>query len=454
MALPVLVEQLFIVFMGAINTILASNLGKEAISAIGMVDTISIIIISLFSALAIGGTVVVAQYTGHNNPEKANHAAAQALSSCLAIAVVITLLILALRKPLLFSLFGEAEPAVLANAITYLSISLWSYVPIAMITIAFGILRGSGNTRTPMIISILMNFFNVVFSYFLIYGINLGKMQTPAFGVAGAATGLTLARTLGAALVLTVLFRGSRQLRLNKWAYFRFDTELQKCIFTLGVPASAEQLMFNGGKLIVQTFIVSLGTVSIAANTIVNSVSSILSVPGMALSIAAPAIVGQQIGAGQPQQAKKQLQFLVFAAMAANVLVSLILLPFSRSLLSLYTHDPATLDMAVLVLLVNLVVKPLIWPSAFMIPAGLRGAGDVRYTMIVSIISMWLLRILSGYVFAIVFQMGILGIWVGMYADWVGRSIFFVRRMRGDRWLKKPVFTVQESETSSHSNRD
>ncbi|HAL73522.1 MAG TPA: hypothetical protein DCM45_00340 [Clostridiales bacterium] len=89
-----------------------------------------------------------------------------------------------------------------------------------------------------------------------------------------------------------------------------------------------------------------------------------------------------------------------------------------------------------------------------MIPAGLRGAGDVRYTMIVSIISMWLLRILSGYVFAIVFQMGILGIWVGMYADWVGRSIFFVRRMRGDRWLKKPVFTVQESETSSHSNRD
>ncbi|HAL73521.1 MAG TPA: MATE family efflux transporter [Clostridiales bacterium] len=356
MALPVLVEQLFIVFMGAINTILASNLGKEAISAIGMVDTISIIIISLFSALAIGGTVVVAQYTGHNNPEKANHAAAQALSSCLAIAVVITLLILALRKPLLFSLFGEAEPAVLANAITYLSISLWSYVPIAMITIAFGILRGSGNTRTPMIISILMNFFNVVFSYFLIYGINLGKMQTPAFGVAGAATGLTLARTLGAALVLTVLFRGSSQLRLNKWAYFRFDTELQKCIFTLGVPASAEQLMFNGGKLIVQTFIVSLGTVSIAANTIVNSVSSILSVPGMALSIAAPAIVGQQIGAGQPQQAKKQLQFLVFAAMAANVLVSLILLPFSRSLLSLYTHDPATLDMAVLVLLVNLVV--------------------------------------------------------------------------------------------------
>ena len=415
MALPVLVEQLFIVFMGAVNTMLASNLGKEAISAIGMVDTISMIIISLFSALAI--------------------------------AAVITLLILALRKPLLYSLFGDAEPTVLSNAVTYLSISLWSYLPIAIITIAFGILRGSGNTRTPMLISILMNFFNVVFSYTLIYGISLGPLQTPSFGVAGAATGLTLARSLGAALALILLLRGSRQLRLNKRAYFRFDAELQKCVFRLGVPASAEQLMFNGGKLIVQTFIVSLGTASIAANAIVGSVSSILMVPGMALAIAAPAIVGQQIGAGKPQQAKKQLQFLVLAAMAANVLVSLILLPLGRGLLSLYTQDPGTLYLAAVVLLVNLLVQPLLWPSAFMIPAGLRGAGDVRYTMIVSIISMWLLRILSGYVLAIVFEMGILGIWLAMYADWVGRSIFFVRRMLGDRWLKKPVFADQAGDT-------
>lgn len=440
MALPVLIEQFFIVIMGIVNTMLAANLGREAISAVGMVDAINMIAVSLFSALAIGGTVVIAQYTGKNDAKMVNSAASQALASCFIISVLLTLLVYFFRQPLLHMMFSDAEPQVLAMSLTYLSISLWSYLPIALIVMSFGILRGSGDTRTPMIVSILMNFLNVIFSYTLIYGIRIGQLQTPAFGVAGAAWGLTLARLAGAGLIMASLFRGSRGVQIRGPRGFRFEPELQKCIFGLGIPASAEQLMFNGGKLLVQTFIVSLGTVSIAANTLVNSISSLQMIPGMVLAIAAPVLVGREIGAGRPDESRRQLKFMVFAGMILNGLISLIMLPFMRGLLSLYTSDSHTADLAAVVMLINLLVYPVLWPAAFIIPSGIRGAGDVRYTMIISIISMWLLRILSGYIFAIVLQWGLLGVWIGMYADWLGRAMFFILRLLGGKWLKKPVF--------------
>ncbi len=450
LAMPVLFEQICIVIMGMINTMLAANLGKEAISAIGMVDTINNIIISFFSALAIGGTVVVAQYIGHNDPEKANQGAGQALISSLLIAILVTAAMFLTRNLLISALFGEAEAAVLSAARDYFSVVLWSYIPIALVSIAFGILRGAGDTRTPMVVSILMNFGNVIFSIVLIYGLNLEwgglALRLPALGVRGAAIGLTLARTAGLMLVMIPLLRGSRLIRLGSLRHFRFDIDLLKCIFRLGVPASAEQLMFNGGKLIVQTFLVSLGTVAMAANSIANSVTSLVMVPGSALSIAATTLVGQQIGRGQPKEAQKLLKFLVFSASAAIGMVSLLLLPFLNVLLRSYTQDPATVAASKLVIITYLAATPFFWPMSFIAPSGLRGAGDVRFTMLVSMISMWLLRILMGYVLTVILPLGVLGIWIAMYIDWLGRGAFFLRRMTGTRWMKGAVFEASSSD--------
>lgn len=443
MSLPVLVEQFFIVIMGVVNTMLASNMGKEAISAIGMIDTISNIMIALFGALSIGGTVVVAQYTGQKDYFKANQTAAQALSSNLLIAAVIAVLLLFLKLPIIRALYGDAEPAVLQHALDYLSIVLWSYIPIAMISVAFGILRGAGDTRTPMIISIAMNGVNVVLSYVLIYGIRLQMgtwlLSTPALGVRGAAIGLTAARTIGMILILIPLVRGSKRIRLTGWRLFRPQWYLLGCIFNLGIPASAEQLMFQGGRLITQTYIVRLGTVALAANTISTSVNSLLMVPGNALAIAATALVGQQIGAGRFKEARKQLNFLVLAASAAMSLISLIMLVAKDSFIGLYTQDPDIRSLVSLIILSSLIVQPFIWSTSFITPAGLRGAGDIRYTMAVSMASMWLLRILLGYIFAVVLPWGVLGVWIAMYVDWLARSIFFVRRVRRDEWFQKVV---------------
>ena len=443
LAVPVLVEQFFIVIMGVVNTMLASNMGREAISAIGMVDTISYLVISVFGALAVGGTVVVAQYTGRSEREKANQAAAQALMSCLAISGLTTIVIFIFQAGLIQGLFSDAEPIVMRNALDYLSITLWSYIPLAMISVAFGILRGAGDTRTPMLVSILMNLFNVIFSYILIYGlyINLGILviDTPAFGVKGAATGITLARLSGMLMILYPIFRGSKDIQLTRLRHFALRLTMQKRIFQLGVPAGAEQLMFNGGKLIVQTFIVSLGTAAMAANAISVSINSLMMIPGNALAIAATTLVGQLIGRSQPQEAKKQLKFLVTAAGAAMLVLSIVMFPLLRSIIGMYTQDLETAALARLILISSLIAQPFFWPPSFIIPGGLRGAGDVRYTMIIAIISMWLLRIMLGYLFAIVLPFGVLGIWLAMYADWIGRTVFFFLRLRGRKWLQKSV---------------
>ena len=443
LSLPVLVEQFFIVIMGVINTMLASNMGKEAISAIGMIDTISNIMIALFGALSIGGTVIVAQYTGQKDRIKASQSAAQAVLSNLVISAGLAVLLWIFRFLIIRALYGDADALVLDFADQYFSISLWSYIPIAMISVSFGILRGSGDTRTPMRISIIMNLCNVLLSYVLIYGLDIRfgglDLVLPAFGVRGAATGLTSARTIGMLLVLIPLLNGSKRIRLTRLDLFRPRWDLLRSIFRLGIPASAEQLMFQGGRLITQTYIVRLGTAAIAANTISISVNSLLMVPGNALAIAATALVGQQIGAGRFKEARKQLNFLILAASAAMGLVSLVMLAIKDPVIRLYTHDEQISQLVSVIILSSLVVQPFIWSTSFITPAGLRGAGDIRYTMVVSIISMWLLRILLGYVFAVILPWGVLGVWIAMYVDWLCRSIFFVRRVQRDAWFAKVV---------------
>ncbi len=443
LVIPVLIEQFFIVIMGVVNTMLASNLGPQAISAIGMVDSVSFIAISIFSSLAVGGTVVVAQYTGRGDRDNANRAAAQALTSTIAIVITLTLILFITQKPLLNTLYAEAEANVMQNALSYMRIVIWSFLPLAVLSVAFGILRGAGDTKTPMQVSITMNLLNLVLSYILIYGlkINFGfiSFRTTAYGIGGAAAGITLARTAGMMIILIPLLRGSREIQLSDWKLFRLDLLMQKRIFLLGVPAGAEALMFNGGKLILQTFIVGLGTASIAANAITNSVNALILIPGNAVVIAATTLVGQLVGKGEHIDARKHLKFLLMVACAAMLLLSIILLPLLGIIIGMYTDDVATTVLAHRVLVSSLIAQPILWATAFILPGGLRGAGDVRYTMIVSIISMWVMRIILGYIFAVILPLGILGIWLAMYCDWIVRSTFFGLRMRGNKWLQKSI---------------
>jgi putative MATE family efflux protein len=441
--LPVIAEQTFIMIMGVINTVMAGRLGKEAVSAIGMVDSINNIFIAFFSALAIGGSVVVAHYTGQGNRESANEAARHTMLTGLVLSTAVTLVIFIFRYELIKILYGSAEQQVVSNSFTYLNITLFTYPLIALISVACGVLRGAGDTRTPMKVTIIMNFMNVILSYVLIYGLKAGnshfRIEIPGLGVRGAAFGIAAARTIGAVLIIFVLLNGSKHVKLIINRNFKLDLQMFKSILGIGFPASIENLLFNVGKLITQVFIVGMGTASIAANYIAGSIFGLINIPASALSIAATIFVGQYMGRRECDEAKDTLVYIIKASSACLLVVCAVAFPFTGFLVSMYTNNADVIKITSDLIRSALIAIPALWAVSFTIPAGLKGAGDAKYTMFVSVFSMWAFRITLGYVLGIPLKLGVVGVWMGMYFDWVIRGILFGLRLRNDKWKKNVV---------------
>jgi putative MATE family efflux protein len=453
LAVPILTEQIFVTSLGMVNTMMAGHIGKEAVSAIGMVDSINNIFIAFFSALAVGGTVVVAQYVGQKNKVKANEAMKQALYASLIISFIITIGMYIFRNGIVAMLYGNADKRVISNAYTYLGITLLTYPLITVDLVSNGILRGSGDTKTPMKITIFMNFINVTLSYIFIYGLDIRNphfhLYVPSMGVRGAATGIAIARITGAIIIFIVLLRGTRVIKLTKLHVFKFDMELLRPIFGVGIPASVESLLFNGGKLITQIFIVDMGTVSIAANTITNSISNMLNIAGNSLSIAATALVGQYMGKRDKEEAEKCLSYLVKASTICLITVGALAVPLAKTIVSLYTNNGDIITLCVNLIRVNALCIPL-WSIAFVLPAGLKGAGDAKYTMVTSIIGMWLFRITMGYVLAVPMKFGVEGVWLGMYTDWFVRGILYYIRFRHGKWKKLVLIKTDNSKVGEN----
>jgi len=430
LAIPIFTEQLFVISLGMINTMMAGHIGKEAVSAIGMVDSINNIFIAFFSSLAIGGMVVVAQFIGQGNIKKANATMKQALYSGLIITIILTIIMFLFQGPIIATLFGSAEPIVISNAHTYLRITLLTYPLITIDLVANGLLRGAGDTKTPMKISIFMNIINVSLTYTFINILGMG--------IVGAALGIAIARVSGGIIILIVLLRGSKILKLTNVRKFKFDKSLLKPIFGIGVPASVESLLFNGGKLITQIFIVNMGTIAIASNAIAGSVATLLNVPGNSLCIAATALVGKYMGRGETKEAENALSYITKLSTVLLTLIALMFIPFASKVVALFTNNVEIIHLASTVLIVNSLCIPL-WSISFVMPSGLKGAGDVKYTLVTTIIGMWLFRITLGYLLGVVFKFGLIGVWLGMVIDWVVRGSLYLIRFKKGKWKHKPL---------------
>ena len=432
LAIPIMVEQTFVMLLGVCNTMMAGHIGAQAVSAIGMVDSINMLFISFFAALSVGATVVVAQQIGQEQPKKANETAKQAIVSGFILSAIISLFLWIFRVPLINVLYGAAEELVKSNAKLYIEFTLLTYPFVAIEQIANGILRGAGDTKTPMYISIFMNVINIILGYILIYGVN--SLYIPSFGIMGAAIAIAIARMIGTILIMIILFRGSKIIKIRKLFPFKFDIKIQKSIFNIGIPAGMEQVIFNTGKLIVQIFIVTMGTASIAANAIGMSISQIINVPGNALCLAATTLVGQYIGRNDIKGAKSTLMYLVKFTTVCLVSIGIIFVPIAEWVASLYTNVPEVIRLTGLLIRSNSIAL-LAWAISFVLSSGLKGAGDTRYTMMTAFIGMWIFRIGLGYIIGIVLKFGILGIWIGMYVDWIVRGTLYLLRLRGNRWI-------------------
>ncbi|WP_410513094.1 MATE family efflux transporter [Paenibacillus sp. BR2-3] len=426
--IPILVDQAFIVGLNLVNTAMISSSGVAAISAVNMIDSLNIFLISVFVAVATGGTVVVAQYKGSGNDLMVSSATAGAVSSVSLIALAIGLLGILFHNPLLGLLFGAASPDVMDNARTYLIGNCVSYLGIAVVQAVCGALRGIGRTRASLMLSLIMNL-----AYVLLNVVFISLLQ---MGVLGMAISINAARYLGALCALFYLFRLDSSLHIRLRDLLIVKVSMLRKIMFIGVPFAAEQVFFNGGKILTQIFIVSLGTYAIAANAIASSYAMLMQVPAGALSLTLITVVGQCMGRRNIKDSRKFVKSFVMLSSFSFVLMALLILPLFHPILSLF-HPPAEIvgDIFTIVL-INAIAQIPLWSISFITPSGLRAAGDSKFTSMVSMLSMWLFRVVLGYILGIVLHMGIIGFWLAMNCEWGVRGVIFLRRFLGEKWYQ------------------
>ena len=429
--LPLLLDQAFLVCMNLLNTSMISSSGVAAVSAVNMVDSLNIFLVNCFIAVATGGTIVVAQYKGRQDDKMVPKAASASISTVFLLAASISALLVIFHDPLLKILFGGSDPDVFSNARTYLIGSSLSYCGIAIMEAVCGALRGIGETRSSLALTITMNLLYVVLNTIFINGFHMG--------VLGMAVAINAARYTAAILALLYLAKRNTSLGFRFRSLFAPELVMRKRILSIGLPFAAEQMFFNGGKILTQTFIVSLGTYALATNAICSSMDSLLQIPAGALCLAIVTVVGQCMGKGDIKQAKKVIRSFIILSSGCFVVMTLIVMPLFNPIVSLFAPPKEIVPEIFKVLLITAIAQIPIWSTSFMAPAALRAGGDSKYTSIMSMLSMWLFRVVLGYVLGITLGLGILGVWLAMDLEWGVRSLLFMTRLKGKKWYMHKV---------------
>ena len=434
LAVPIFLENTCVLLMGGLSTFLVSWLGKEAMAGVGLADSFNMVIMAFFAAIDLGTTVVVAFSLGKRDRRKARAAARQSLVIMTLFAAILAAVIHYFGTGIINIVAGDATPEVKALALTYLELTVLSYPAAAIALIGSGALRGAGNTKIPLMINGGMNILNILISSVLIYG----AFGWDGLGFAGAGLGLTISRYIGAVMIIIVLMVGfNPALRIPLKSYFKpLNFAIIWEVMGIGIPASIESVLFNGGKLLTQMFVAGMGTDVIAGNFIAFSVAALINLPGNALGSASTIITGKRLGTGQLAQAERQLRHVFWMSTIVLTLIAWGTAPFAGLFASFYTHEEDVKEVVKILLWMNAAFMP-IWAASWVLPAGFKGARDVRFAMWVSMLSMWGCRVVVGYVLGILLGWGVVGVWMGMFLDWAARATLFYRRLVTGRWAWK-----------------
>lgn len=429
---PLLLEQFLAIAVGLADSLMVSSVGEAAISAVSLVDSVCALMIYIFSAAAAGGAAVVGQYLGRGQADKAAAACQHLILLLGAAALFLMSLLYLFKSAILRVLFGQITPEVMAATETYYTIVMASIPGIALYNGGAAIFRTMERSDMSLFVSLLMNAINVIGNAVLIFGFGMG--------VTGAAIPTLISRSAAAILILSLLLLPRFPLRLSNFRGFSFQPVLMRNILYIGIPSGVENGMFQLGRLVLYSLISTFGTASIVANAIGNTLGNFHCFSGSAVSLGAGPIVSQCVGAGDFDAARYYLRKLSKIAYAVMAFVNLPLLAAMPLIMGIYDVSPEAEKLAVTVSVIHGVASIFLWTPSFLIPAFLRSAGDARYTMVVSMLSMWLCRVLFAYLFSVPLGMGVAGVFTAhAILDWSVRGIAFYQRYRGGKWTRKAI---------------
>ena len=427
---PLIIEQLLLMTVGMADTVMVTTAGEATVSGVSLVDNINTLIIQIFSALSTGGAVVVAQYLGRQETHSAKTAAKQLLYAMTGISVVLMILALIFRQYILSLIFGQVEPAVMDSALVYFLLTAAAYPFMGIYNAGAALFRAMGNSKVSMINSFIINVINILVNAILIFGFGMGA--------AGAGIGTLVSRIAAAVIIMVMLRHPGLTVQVDDIFHFEFNGSMIRRILFIGIPTGMENGMFQAGKLMVLNLITTFGTSAVAANAIANSISGVINVPGSAMGLAIITVIGRCIGAGDTRQAVHYTKLLVGCSYLSMLIMGSALFFSADFLVTLFNLSPEAMAMASQVLKLCAIANMLFWPMAFTLPNSLRAAGDAVFTMVVSLTTMFVCRVALSYVFACSWGLGLglLGVWLAMFCDWIVRAVCFLWRYWRGSWKK------------------
>lgn len=424
--IPLLLEQLLAVTIGTMDAIMVSSVGEAAMSGISLADAINVLLIQIFAALATGGAVVAAQYIGGQREQEASAAAKQLFFVMGAGSLVLGIAGMVFRQGILGAVYGRIDPLVMENARVYFFLTAMSYPAMALYNAGAALFRAMGNSKITMQVSVGMNLINLAGNALLIYVCKLG--------VAGAGIATLASRIFGAAAMIIMIRDRRRPIYVDRFLHFKMDPQMVLRILKIGVPNGFESATYNLGKLLVAGLVSSFGTAATAANAIGNNIAMLINVPGTSLLLALVPVVGQCVGAGDYEQAKRNINKLMGATWLALLVLDSILVIWARPIAGIFNLSPEALDQGTRILQVFGAGSIFLWLPSFALPTALRAAGDAKFTMAASMISMWAARIGLSYVLGRYLGLGVVGVWAASVLDWAIRSACFLWRYFGGKW--------------------
>lgn len=432
MILPLMLNAVLSIMVGFVDSVMVSSTGEAAVSAVSLVDAINITVVGLLASLATGGSIVTAQYLGAGDQEQAKASARQLIYLVVGLALLCMIPMLLLHRQVLSLIYGSVAPDVAAEAQGYFFWTLLGYPFVALNNASSAIMRARTKNAKAVSITICSNLVNVIGNAVLIYGFRLGA--------AGAGMATTIGRMAATVVSVYMLQSQGQFLRLRELFPIKPDVRTMKRVLGIGIGTGMENFLFKFGKLLLSSVIATLGTAAIAANSVANTVGNfgweIVGALGSVMMI----VVARCIGAEDIDQAKYYVKKILTIGFCMMLILFGGIFLLRDQIVLLFDFTPEVRALCAEYIAIMVAVTVLGTHCFVFVPkAALRAAGDIRYAFIVSVTSMFVMRVGVGILLCVVLKMGLLGIWLGMGADFLFQTLCNFARLRSGKWLKKKL---------------
>ncbi len=431
MIVPLFFEQLLVMLVGIIDTFAVSYVGESAVSGVSLVNMFNTIFIYLFTALASGGAVIMSQYLGSKNKEKAVQSSSQLLLFSTMFSIVLMTFVIIFREGTLGLLFGEVEEDVMKACLTYLIISAYSYPFLAIYNTGSSMLRSIGKTSTTMYISIVSNVINTVGNFIGVFILHTG--------VAGVAVPSLIARAFSAITITIICFNQKKEIYYDIKYLKSLDTSLIKKILKIAIPSGFESGVFQLVKVALSSIVALFGTYQIAANGVAQSIWSLAALVGVVMGPVYITVIGKCMGAKDIKAAQIYYKKLMKLSFILSLGWNTIIFAVTPIIMQFFVLEPQTKELVIILVAIHNIANAIIFPFSGPLVDGLRATGDVKFTMIVSISSTILGRLILSVVLGIYLNMGVIGIALAMVVDWLVRALLFISRYKSQKWQEYQI---------------